>query len=340
MQDLILSTRPIEPDVTGSDVLALIADSVICADEHGRILLINRAAEQVFGYSASEVIGQHVEILLPRRYRAQHAEQMRRFARQSGGASRLMGHRREVFGQRKNGEEFPTEATVSRQTIEGRIVLMVAIRDITERKALEEQREAIARELDHRVRNVLSVVNSLVSLAAKTATNVGEFKESLLERLGALARTQSALLFDARQCTGLSELLLAELVQYRTADAANIVIEGPPVSLGLRAAQTLALAFHELATNSAKYGAISHSSGRVAVVSAYTGDGNSQISIEWRETGGPPVKPPTRQGFGTTLIKQAIERTFRAQVILEYRPEGLICKMTLPRERVEAAPQA
>lgn len=178
--------------LVSGDVLALIADSVICADEGGRVLLFNRAAEQAFGYSASEVIGQHVEMLLPQRHRAEHANQVRSFALGDGTTNRLMGHRREVCGQRKNGEEFPAEATVSRQSVKGSTVLTVVVRDITERKGLEEQRETIARELDHRIRNVLSVVNSLVSLTARSAANIEEFKESLLERLGALARTQSA----------------------------------------------------------------------------------------------------------------------------------------------------
>ncbi|MEO6114187.1 MAG: PAS domain S-box protein [Sphingomicrobium sp.] len=324
--------------LVSGDVLALIADSVICADEEGRILLFNRAAEQTFGYSASEVMGQHVELLLPQRHRAGHADQVRTFALGDGAANRLMGHRREVCGQRKTGEEFPAEANLSRKTVKGITVLTVVVRDITERKAAEEHREAIARELDHRIRNVLSVVNSLVSLTARSAANIQEFKESLLERLSALARTQSALRLGAQQSASLSELLLDELVQYRTPDGANIVIKGPLVSVGSSAAQTLALAFHELATNSAKFGALSHACGRVTVTSAFIGEGDKcQLIIEWRESEGPLVKPPTRQGFGTALIKQVVERTFRADVVLEYPPEGLVCRMTLPRTRVEAA---
>lgn len=257
MEDPALLARPAEPAIAGIDVLALIADSVICTDEYGRILLFNRAAEQTFGYCANEVIGQQVEVLLPPRYRAQHADQVRGLALGEGATSRLMGHRREVTGQRKNGEEFPAEASVSRETVDGKTILAVAVRDITQRKALEEQRDAIAREMDHRVKNLISVVNSVVSLAAASASNIADFKESLLERLAALARTQNALRFEANQSVGLSDLLLAELVQYRMVNAANVVIKGPPVLLGPRAAQTLALAIHELATNSAKYGALS-----------------------------------------------------------------------------------
>lgn len=337
MQDSTpLTPREFQP-VLNIDVLALVADCVICTDEDGRILVFNQAAEQAFGYSASEVIGQQVEMLLPQRDRAEHVHQVHDFALGVGAASRIMGHRREVRGQRKNGDEFPGEATVSRQTIHGRTILTVVHRDITERKDLEELREAVAREVDHRMRNLLSVVNSLISLSAASAVNVENFKESLLGRLKALAASQSALRFGEQQTVNWSELFRAELTQYRTPNGANVTIEGPPVSVGPSAAQMLALAAHELATNSAKYGALGNTGGRVTVTSAFKGEGKeSMLVIEWREAGGPPVEPPTRQGFGTTLLKQVVARALRADVAMEYRPDGLVCRMTLPRDMMEA----
>lgn len=318
------------------DVLALVADSVICTDEDGRILVFNRAAEQSFGYSASEVLGQPVEILLPQSDRAEHVRQVRSFALGDGAANRLMGHRREVRGRRKNGEEFPGEAMVSRQTVDGKAILTVVHRDITQRKELEELREAVGRELEHRMRNLLSVVNSVISLSAARAVTVEEFKESLTGRMKALAVSQSALRLGERS-TSLNELFRAELAQYQTSDGANLTIEGPPVSVGPGAAQLLALAVHELATNSAKYGALSSVGGRVAVTCVFQGEGDTSVLvIKWRETGGPPVSPPTRQGFGTTLIKQVVARALRADVALDYQPQGLTCRMTFPKTALEA----
>lgn len=318
------------------DVLALVADSVICTDETGRVLVFNRAAELAFGHDASEVIGQPVEMLLPPGDRAEHVHQVRSFASRDGAGKRLMGHRREVRGRRKSGEEFPAEAMVSRQTIEGRTILTVVLRDITERKALEELREALARELEHRMRNVLSVVNSIVTISAANAVNMETFKESLLGRLKALAATQGALGLGAQEGAALSALFLAELAQYQTPAGTNVRIEGPLVSLGPRAAQMLALAVHELATNSAKYGALSHVGGCVEVTSAFKGRGDKALLvIQWRETGGPPVTPPTRQGFGTRLITQVVAKALHAEVAMDYRPEGLICRITAPRAMVE-----
>lgn len=322
------------------DVLALVADSVICTDEDGRILVFNPAAEQAFGYSAEEVIGQRVEMLLPEVDHLEHARHVRRFALEEGAANRLMGHRREVRGRRKNGQVFPAEAMVSRNTFDGRTILTVVHRDITERKELEELREATARELDHRMRNVLSVVNSIVAISAASAVSVEAFKESLDGRLKALAATQNTLQFGEQQSTSLRELFQAEMMQYQSPDGASVVIECPPAFVGRKAAQLLALAIHELATNAAKYGALSQAGGRVTVISRFTGEGDEdQLVIEWREAGGPPASPPERQGFGTRLIKQVVARALRAEVTLEYPPEGLICRMTLPRATAEADPQ-
>ncbi|MBU4527082.1 MAG: PAS domain S-box protein [Hoeflea sp.] len=336
VQDSPFAPLPLQAALVGVDVLALIADSVICTDIDGRIMLFNRAAEQSFGYRADEVIGQHVEMLLPQSYRADHIHQVRRFALGEGATSRFMGHRREVWSRRKNGEEFPAEATISRHSVDGRTILTVVHRDITERKELEKQHEAIEHELDHRIKNMFSVVSSIVSLSAKTATSVDDFRRSLQDRLRALAATQNFLRRGARGKIGLRELFLAELAHYRSPDETNIVISCDQVVLCPNAAQTLALALHELATNSAKYGAFSDMRGCVAVTSKSIDKGDERLlSIEWLETGGPPVKPPLRKGFGTKLIEQVIKSTFRADVLLDYRPEGLVCRMVLPRAAVE-----
>ena len=338
MQDTALSAPLALQPALNLDVLALVADSVICTSEDGRILVFNQAAEQAFGYKPSEAIGQPVEMLLPQGARADHVQQVHNFASADDSTKRLMGHRREVRGQRKNGDEFPAEAMVSRQTVDGKTILTVVLRDITERKALEELREAAGRELDHRLRNVLAVVTSLVSLSAASARNVEELKESLIGRLTALSKTQSALL-SKQQRASLSELLLAELAQYQNPDGANIDLKVAPVEVGARAAQILALAVHELATNSAKYGALGSTHGCVAVTSALKGEGDqAQLVIEWREAGGPTVKRPEREGFGTRLIKQVVAKALRAEVTMDYRPEGLIFRLTMPKALLEADP--
>ncbi|WP_309629780.1 PAS domain S-box protein [Brevundimonas sp.] len=321
------------------DILTLIADAVICTDDEGRVLVFNAAAERSFGYSAAEVMGHHVNMLLPDSDRLAHREQMQTFALRAGPSNRLMGHRREVRGRRKNGEVFPAEAMVSRQTIAGKTILTVVHRDISERKELEELREAVGRELDHRLKNVLSVVNSLVAISAGDAVSVADFQKSLTGRLNALAATQNSLRSGDQYCTSLGDLLRGELEQYQTLNGAHVVLEGPTVPLGPKAAQLLALVVHELATNAAKYGALSDACGRLTVISAFEADGDEQrLVIEWREAGGPPVKPPQRQGFGSRLIKKVVAKALRAAVAMDYRPEGLTCRISVPRRMLEADP--
>ncbi|MFN6935443.1 MAG: sensor histidine kinase [Tsuneonella sp.] len=326
------------PDLTTIDILPFIADSVICTDENGRILLFNPAAERSFGYSASEVIGNDIGILLPSRYRADHRDQVQAFGLGLGDSNRLMGHQREVWGLRKNGEEFVGEATISRHPLNGRTILTVVHRDITERKELEEQREAVAHELDHRIKNVISVVSALVSLTAKGATSVADFSDSLQTRLRALAATQSFLAKGKGVGADLDALLCAELAQYRAPDGVNLHIEGPTIQLRASAVQPLALAIHELATNSAKYGAFSEPGGRVTIVTDIaSASGSRQLAIEWQEAGGPTTRPPHRHGFGTLLIQQMVERVFKGSVLFDYRPEGLVCRIEVPADRWEEA---
>ena len=313
------------------DVLALVADSIICTDKDGRILVFNPAAELSFGYTAEEVIGQPVELLLPDGDRLPHIAQVRGFARGTVPQARLMGRRREIRGRRKNGEVFPAEATISRQVIDGQTILTVVHRDITERKAVEELREAVSRELAHRMGNLLSVVNSLISLSAGSAATVEEFKISLAGRMRALEVSQKLISFGEDHSTSLSELLTAELTQYKVGNGSNLSIEAPAIPVGPRATQVLALAIHELATNSAKYGAFGCPSGRVAVTSVLEGDGEARkLVLVWQEFGGPPVVKPKRTSFGTTLIKEVVAKALKAHVDLQYRPQGLMYRISLP----------
>ena len=325
-----------QPQVAAIDVLQFITDSVICTDASGHILLFNRAAEKSFGYSAAEVLGESVSILLPQSARAQHADQVQAFGLSAGTANRLMGYQREVVGRRKNGEEFAAEATISRHSLDGRTILTVVHRDVTDRKALEDQREAVAHELDHRIKNVFSVVSSLVSLTARSAVSVEGLRDSLQERLRGLAATQSFLARGMGASVELSALLDAELAPYFGDGGANVVITGPALALQSSAVQPLALAIHELATNSAKYGAFSQPGGRVEITTDFIKAVDSrQIVLDWRETGGPSVKSPEQQGFGTLLIEQMIKRVFHGEVAFDYRPEGLFCRMIIPAAKLE-----
>ena len=301
---------------SGPELLELVADGIVSADEEGRIVLFNKAAETLFGYCRAEVLGRPVEILLPQRAREAHRKAVAAFAASSEAGNRMMGPRREVTGRRKDGEEFPVEASLSRRHSEGRVVLTVAIRDITARKRAEEQRQILSRELAHRFKNMMAVVTSILSLTARYAPTKEALVVSLRGRLAALARTHEMLLESETESADLRALLEGELSPSRIHSSSNVRLTGDPCVLPGPQVVNMALAIHELATNAAKYGALSRATGRVEV--GWSAD-DGVLDLHWKETGGPAVSEPRGGGFGTELIR----RLLGAGVRIEYPKEWL-----------------
>lgn len=311
---------------TGPELLELIADGIVSTDERGRIILFNKAAEALFGYSRTEVLGRPVEILLPQRARGAHREAVAAFAASSGDGNRMMGPLREVIGRRKDGREFPVEASLSRRQAEDRVVLTVVIRDVTARKLIEEQRLILSRELAHRFKNMMAVVNSILSLTARNAPTKEALVTSLRGRLATLARTQEMLLGSETKSADLRALLDGELSPYRIRGGSNVRLIGEPCVILGRQVVNIALAVHELATNAAKYGALSRAVGQVEV--KWSADAGV-LSLHWKETGGPPVSEPIGRGFGTELIR----RLLGAGVDLEYPKSGLEARLRITLDR-------
>jgi two-component sensor histidine kinase/DNA-binding response OmpR family regulator len=197
--------------------------------------------------------------------------------------------------------------------------------DITERKEAEERQAILAREVDHRARNALAVVQSIIRLTR--ANSIDGYKTAVEGRLGALARAHGLLSEFRWQGADLRRLVEDELAPYRTGDADKIVAIGPDVTLQPAPAQTLALAIHELATNAAKYGALSSSAGRIQL----RWDLNpARLQLRWEETGGPAVTKPLTHGYGTRVVTASVEGQLGGRAEFEWRPEGLSCTMSIP----------
>jgi PAS domain S-box-containing protein len=206
--------------------------------------------------------------------------------------------------------------------------------DLTEQKAAEQRLKLMVDELNHRVKNTLATVMSVSAQSLRTAASLEGFKEAFQQRLQALSNTHN--LLNQTFWTGVS---LGDLVQQATApyaigEADRVVIEGEDVRLGPIAAVTLGMALHELATNATRYGAFSTASGRVRV--AWLRSEPGRLSLVWEESGGPPVKPPSRRGFGSKLIEKVLAAELRGEVRLEFPPQGVRCTMDMALERVSA----
>lgn len=323
----LLAVRPgLGP--SADELLSLVGDGVISTDGQGTIILFNEAAGEMFGYRTKEVLGKPVEMLLPSRCRRSRRMAVLGFGASASEARRFMNQRRDVVGRKKNGEEFPAEASLSRRTIRGQLVLTVAIRDVSERRTIEEERRLVTTELSHRFKNCLAVVNSIVSLSARDADTVENFKEALQGRLSAIAGTQE-LLLDAR-ATGpaLRQLLEAELKPYGSGNALKISLDGPALSVPAPMAIRLTLALHELATNAAKYGALSRAGGSLTINwQAQEQRGGPVLVLDWKEAGGPPVEQPERRGFGSDLIERCLGRS---NVRKSFQEQGLEIEIRLP----------
>jgi PAS domain S-box-containing protein len=197
--------------------------------------------------------------------------------------------------------------------------------DITDRREAEELHALLAREVDHRARNALAVVQAIVRLTrAKTTRG---YVSAVEGRIRALAQTHTLLSQSRWQGASLAQLVSEEVAPYGTGTPGRITVTGPNAFLPPDTAQTLALALHELATNAAKYGALSRAAGAVAVSWEFA-DGS--LTLQWTETGGPLVEPPSSQGFGTKIINASIRRQSGGDVRFEWRPEGLSCRLTVP----------
>ncbi|GGD99676.1 histidine kinase [Tsuneonella deserti] len=211
-----------------------------------------------------------------------------------------------------------------------RLLTQQAIEDQASLEWLQEQnsiRDTLTRELNHRVKNTLANVLSIVSLTRRRATNLDEFAEGLDGRIRALSATHDLLTQSDWGTTAIRSVVEAELAPYARAEG-SLELGGPPVELAPNDALSLGLAIHELATNAAKYGALSVPEGRVRVTWAL--DREDLASVRWVETGGPPVAAERPRGFGTDLIEKIVAHELRHPVDLQFLPGGVSCTLLVP----------
>lgn len=202
----------------------------------------------------------------------------------------------------------------------------------------DEQQRILNRELSHRLKNTLAMVQAIASQTLRNVTDIEVAKEALAARLIALGKAHDILLTGARESAGMEAVLASALSLHDDQQPGRFRLAGPAITIGSKAALSLALMMHELATNAAKYGALSVPDGRVAIDwnIDHTAD-EPLVRMCWSERGGPPVEPPARKGFGSRLIERGLAGAVGGEVILAYEPDGVICRVTAPLTGFQAS---
>jgi PAS domain S-box-containing protein len=296
--------------------------------ESGRFLRVNEQLCSITGYSRDELLARTFWDMTHPDDRAADLEQ---FHRQMQGD--LQAYAMEKRYIHKDGHDVWVEVAASRVDDEAgrpRYGIRV-VRDITGRRRAEEHQALLINELNHRVKNTLATVQSIASQTLRSASTTQQAREAIESRLIALSRAHDVLTRENWDGAGLREIITEAFEPYRSAGEARFVVRGPEVRLSPRTALALAMALQELATNAVKYGALSTEAGEIHL--SWLMDHTSKpahLYLRWEEKGGPPVKAPSRRGFGTRLIERSLAHDLDAEVTIEFAPSGLVCTIDAP----------
>jgi PAS domain S-box-containing protein len=295
-------------------------DAIVSKNLDGVITSWNKGAERIFGYSAEEAIGQPITIVIPHDRLDEERVILTRIRR-----GERIDHF-ETVRQRKNGTLIVVSLSVSPvKNAEGKIVGAAKIaRDITEQKRSQELIATLAREAEHRSKNLLATVQATVRLT-QSETPDG-LKRAIEGRIQSLANVHSLFVKTRWIGADLSTIATQELAPYSEKNQRRVRIDGPPVLLEPDVAQVIAMTLHELATNAAKYGALSAANGRVDL--KWSHEAGGELHLLWKERDGPKVQEPTRKGFGGRVIEQMIAGR-SGKVRFDWRVDGLVCEITL-----------
>lgn len=316
-------------------VLSQAADPIFAADMRGNLLNWNEAATALFGPRPEESAAYAVP--LPEAWRQALNDLLQR------AATGEQASQRELRLPRADGDVIDLSVSMAPVRDEqGQVAcISVVARDISERKQSEERQRLLVRELNHRVKNTVALVQALARRSAQNTTSVPDFLAALNGRLEAMSAAHGLLSASWWQGVLLTDLVQAVLFPHVRDGRMRLDIEA--VQLAPELASSLALVFNELGTNATKYGALSNADGQVQVFArmdpgARFDQSPRQLKIEWREMGGPPVASPQRGGFGTRLLTQLISYQHQGDVQMEWSEAGLVCSLMLPLQ--EAQPQA
>lgn len=297
----------------------------------------NDVAAATFGWSWEEARGMPLsELIIPPKYREAHERGLAHYLATGEGA--FLDRHIEIEAVRRSGEVLPVDLSITVADEFGERVFLGFLRDISERKAAERERELLLEELNHRVKNMLGVVAGIAEMSARTSPTVEAFQQAFQGRIGSLAHAHDLLLRSRWSDPSLANLVDSLLGPYRE-DARSgierVSIAGPDLALSSRQLLSVSLLLHELLTNATKYGALSRDQGRIAVEWRIEPDveGELRLAFVWHESGMDGISSPTTKGFGLTMMDLSARHQLRGSARWDFLPNGLRFELSFPVSR-------
>ena len=305
-------------------------DAIVVVNDKGAIVNFNPAAVKMFGYAKKEALGKNFGILSAS---AADDDALQALAR---GRFAGFGPGVEVTGARQDGTHVPLELSVAEWTVQGKRYFTGIMRDITARKERENHIRLVMRELSHRTKNALAVVQAMAWQTSRTTNDVSEFQEQFTQRVDGLARSIGLLVRSDWEGVAIQDLVESQLAPFLDDSDVRLKCTGPALVLKPNAAQDLGLVLHELATNASKYGALSSAQGNVVVTWEIGHEplGKQPLSLVWKEVSGPVISVPTHTGFGSTLIRDMLAKTYRGKISMDFAPTGFVWSLEVDVDRV------
>lgn len=334
-----------------SPILATALDAVVVMRADGLVADWNAVAEQVFGWSRDEALGQAMSaLIIPPQHREAHERGLARYL--ATGEGPVLRRRIEITAVTRDGREIPVELSITPVEEPGQPIFLGFIRDISERKqaeaALGREKEALEREvvrregverhqamllaeMNHRAKNMLAVVTGVASQTARSSVTVADFVAGFSGRLAAMSRTYGLVTEANWGTTDLGELARDQISAHAELTQGRIRVEGPPVALAPRLALSLSMVLHELIVNAVKHGAFARPEGTVDLAWDLDMSGPATcLDLKWAENGMDGLAPPERSGFGSKMIEAVVRHELRGRATCEWREEGLCYRLEFP----------
>jgi len=314
-----------ESERIGRAVMASANEAVLVCDRHGRITNANAAVSAlVDGDPVGKRFDEAFPLTFPIGSAIMHPDDLIAMAN-DGSAIRGLEACAAFIDPPKDLLVSVAPLRLAGEAIGGCVVTLI---DLSERKAIEKRQTLLMRELDHRVKNILTMVLSIGSRTIAGSSDLADFRTRFTSRIQALAATHNLLAEASWAGLNLAALIQAELAPYVSSAGPKLAMQGMDRSVSADVGIAFGLVVHELVTNAVKYGALSCESGVVTITGRKLADG--MFEILWQESGGPPVSAPAAQGFGQTLIARSLKRGEESGATVEFAPDGILCRMLLP----------